>query len=137
MYSTRFAKLVLTTPSLEVTTLVAYNRLLDASIREKPLTMRNLMTTKPFDSTYNMYHVVTSISHLESAESRDNPAPSGGDSAPGGGNPGGDYSTMACGPLMTRNLDLSYSVRYDHLFYLITQLLHVCASLNGMSNLTP
>jgi len=23
-------------------------------------------------------------------------------------------STMACGPLMTRNLDLSYSVRYDH-----------------------
>ena len=95
------------------------------------------MTTKPFDSTYNMYHVVTSISHLESAESRDNPAPSGGDSAPGGGNPGGDYSTMACGPLMTRNLDLSYSVRYDHLFYLITQLLHVCASLNGMSNLTP
>ena len=35
--ATRFAKLVLTTPSLEVTTLVAYNRLLDASIREKPL----------------------------------------------------------------------------------------------------
>jgi len=90
--ATRFAKLVLTTPSLEVTTLVAYNRLLDAIIGEKPLTMRNLMTTKPFDCTYNTYHVVTSVSRLESAESRGDPAPSGGNSAPCGGDPipGGD-----------------------------------------------
>ena len=90
--ATRFAKLVLTTPSLEVTTLVSYNRLLDAIIGEKPLTMRNLMTTKPFDCTYNMYHVITSVSRLESAECRGDPAPSGGDSAPCGGYPipGGD-----------------------------------------------
>jgi len=26
--------------------------------------MKNLMTTKPFDCTYNMYHVVTGVSHL-------------------------------------------------------------------------
>jgi len=50
------------------------------------------MTTKPFDCTYNTYHVVTSVSRLESAESRGDPAPSGGDSAPCGGDPipGGD-----------------------------------------------
>ena len=83
--ATRFAKLVLTTPSLEATTLVAYNRLLDAIIGDKPLTMRNLMTTKPFDCTYNMYHVVTSVSHLQSAESRGDPAPGGGNPIPGGG----------------------------------------------------
>jgi len=61
---TRLAKLVLATPSLEVTTLVTYSSLLDAIVGKKPLTMKNLMTTKPFDCTYNMYHVVTSVSHL-------------------------------------------------------------------------
>ena len=134
---TRLAKLALATPSLEVTTLVTYNGLLDAIVEKKPLTMKNLMTTKPFDCTYNMYmyHVVTSVSRLECAESRGDPAPSGGDPAPSGGDSAPGGGTMVYGRLMTMNLDLSYNVHYVQLLSFILSLNWcMCASLNHVQS---
>ena len=54
------AKFMVETPSLEISTLVAYDDVLRSIVGEKPITKKNLMAAKIFDCAHNSYHVVTS-----------------------------------------------------------------------------
>ncbi len=56
------AKIVVESPSLEIMTLVAYADMLKCILDGGLVNAQNLMKVKPFDVTYNMYNVITSVS---------------------------------------------------------------------------
>ncbi len=56
------AKIVVESPGPEITTLVAYADMLKCIVDGGLINAENLMKAKPFDVTYNMYNVITSVS---------------------------------------------------------------------------
>lgn len=56
------AKIVVESPDLDITTLVAYADMLKCILDGGVVNEHNLMKVKPFDVTYNMYNVITSVS---------------------------------------------------------------------------
>ena len=55
------AKIVVVSPSMEIVTLVAYADILKCRVDGEVISEYNLLKVKPFDVTYNMYNVITSV----------------------------------------------------------------------------
>ncbi len=58
----QMAKLDLEGPDTTFVTVVVYNDLIKAIVEQDQQTTTSLLKAKPFDITYNQYHVATSVS---------------------------------------------------------------------------